>query len=153
MKSHAWRPVSVAVGVIIIFLIVRSFMVPADHGINERGFMYGFYRKSNEQDWLNFKVKYQSKQYCEDCHEEHYELNMASKHKVIQCENCHGAAIEHPEDPETLAIDRSRELCIRCHSYLPYPTSYRAEIAGIDPAEHNPEETCSECHDPHEPDL
>lgn len=153
MKSHAWRPVWVTIAAAILFLFARSVMVPADHGINERGFMYGFYRKSNEAEWKDFVVKYQTKEYCQECHEDHYDMNMASKHKVIECENCHGAALEHPEDPEMLEIDRSKELCIRCHFQLPYPTSQRADIAGIDPAEHNPDETCSECHDPHEPDL
>jgi len=153
MKSHVWRPVFVLIGALALALVARYFVVPPDMGVGERGFMYSYHRLSNEDEWKAFKVKYQGKEYCGECHDEKYESNMASKHRVIQCENCHGPAIDHPENPEKLAINRSRELCIRCHALLPYPSSQRAEINGIDPSEHNPEENCSECHDPHEPDL
>lgn len=153
MKSHVWRPLWVLLGVIALAFVARHFIVPSDFGVGERGFMYSFHRKSNEGEWKDFKVKYLTKEYCKECHDEKYESNMASKHREIECENCHGPAIDHPEDPEQLIIDTSRALCIRCHAYLPYPTSQRAEIRGINPEEHNPDEDCSMCHDPHEPDL
>ena len=153
MKSHVWRPVFVFIVVIILTLIARYFIVPRDFVVGERGFMYSYHRASNVPEWEAFPVKYQTKEYCGECHEERYESNMASKHKLIQCENCHGPALEHPEDPEMLIVDRSKTQCLRCHSYLPYPTSQRAQIKGIIPAEHNPDEECAECHDPHEPDL
>ncbi len=70
--------------------------------------------------------------------------------KKIECENCHGPALEHPSDPQKLTIDRSRELCLRCHTYLPYPTSKRAEMKGIDPDQHNPGGECVGCHNPHQ---
>lgn len=153
MKSHVWRPLWVVLGVIGAVLLLRPLIVPSDFVVGERGFMYGYHRKSNEDEWKAFKVKYQSKEYCKDCHEDKYNANMASKHKIIQCENCHGPAIDHPENPEKLIIDKSRDLCIRCHSRLPYPTSMRANIKGINPSEHNAEYECSTCHDPHSPDL
>ncbi len=153
MKSHVWRPLWVVLCVIGLTLLVRPLIVPSDFGIGERGFMYSYHRLSNEDEWKAFKVKYQSKEYCKDCHEDKYNANMASKHKIIQCENCHGPAIDHPENPEKLVIDKSRELCIRCHSRLPYPSSLRANLKGIDPSEHNVEYECSTCHDPHSPDL
>lgn len=143
----------VLIGVIILALIARHFIVPRDFVVGERGFMYSFHRRSNEDDWKAFKIKYQSKEYCSDCHEDNYEKNIRSKHKIIQCENCHGPALDHPEEPEKLVINRSRALCIRCHASLPYPTSQRANLPAIDPADHNPDEACAECHDPHEPDL
>jgi predicted CXXCH cytochrome family protein len=153
LKSHVLRPLWVVLAVVALVMAIRPMIVPSDFGIGERGFMYSFHRKSSEDDWKAFKVKYQTRQYCADCHEEKYESIMASKHKIIQCENCHGPALEHPEDPEKLVIDRSRKLCLRCHAYLPYPTSNRANIKGIIPSEHNEGEPCAECHDPHEPDL
>ena len=153
MKSHVWRPLWVLLGVIALALIARHFVVPPDLGVGVRGFMYGFHRKSNEDEWKAFKVKYLTKEYCKECHEEKYESNMASKHGIIQCENCHGPAIDHPDNPEKLVIDKSRALCISCHAKLPYPTSKRGEIKGINPDEHNPGEECSTCHDPHKPDM
>lgn len=153
MRSHVWRPLWVVLGFIGLIFLVRPLIVPSDFGVGERGFMYSYHRKSNVDEWKAFKVKYQGKEYCKDCHEDKYNSNMSSKHKFIQCENCHGPAIDHPENPEKLVIDRSRELCIRCHSYLPYPSSMRANIKGINPSEHNPESECSICHDSHKPDL
>lgn len=139
--------------VIALALAARPLVVPSDFGVGERGFMYGFHRLSSEDEWKAFKVKYQTKEYCSECHEDHYKSNMASKHRVIQCENCHGPAIDHPENPEKLEINRDRLLCLRCHAYLPYPTSFRAKMKGIMDEEHNPDEPCAECHNPHEPDL
>ena len=153
MKSHVWRPLWVALGLVGVILLIRSFIVPSDFGVGDRGFMYSYHRKSNEEEWKAFKVKYQTKEYCKDCHEDRYNANMASKHKLIQCENCHGPAIDHPENPEKLIIDKSRDLCIRCHAFLPYASSMRSKIKGINPSEHNTEDECSTCHDPHSPDL
>ena len=151
--SHAWRPLFVLAVALVLALVARHFLVPPDFTTGERGFMYSYHRASSPGEWKEFKVKYQGKEYCGECHDEKYESNMKSKHALIQCENCHGPAIDHPEDPEKLTIDKSRLQCIRCHSLLPYPTSQRADIKGINPSEHNADEQCAECHDPHEPDL
>jgi len=150
---HVLRPLFVFLAFIAIVLIARFFYVPKDFGIHERGYMYGWYRKSNEEEWKQVKVKYQGMEYCKDCHPENYKNLMESPHAIIQCENCHGPAIDHPSDPLKLSIDRSRELCLRCHTYLPYPTSNRANIRGIDPDNHNPGIECSMCHNPHKPNL
>ena len=153
MSSHVLRPVFVALGLVIVIFIARSIMVPSDFGVSERGFMYGYHREGNEAEWANFKVKYKSKKYCEDCHVDEVAGNLASPHRIIECENCHGPALEHPDDPEKLPIDKSRGLCLRCHAKLPYPTSLRSEIKGIDPQGHHPEGACASCHNPHHPNL
>lgn len=153
MKNHAWRPLVVAIGVVALLLLVRAAVVPSDFGVHGRNFTYGFYRKGNVDDWKAFKVKYRGNGYCQECHEDKVAENQSSPHKVIECENCHGPAIDHPDNPEKLDIDRSRELCLRCHAALPYPQSHRAEMPAIDPVDHNPEQACAECHNPHNPNL
>ena len=153
MKNHAIRPLLVAIAAIALLLTVRSVVVPKDFGINGRNFTYGFHRKGNIQDWKNFKVKYKGREYCNECHDENYETIMASPHQIIQCENCHGPAVDHPDNPESLTIDRSRALCLRCHAHLAYPLSNRSDIPGIEPDEHNPGQNCVECHNPHNPNL
>ena len=153
MKSHVWRPLFVVIGLVVIILIARIFIVPRDFGIQERGFMYGFYRKSSEEDWKKIMVKYKSAEYCKDCHGDKYSMIMQTPHAIIQCENCHGPAMEHPSDPPKLKIDKSREQCLRCHYPLPYPTSGRANIRGIDPEKHNPGIECVMCHNPHKPKI
>lgn len=160
MKNHVLRPLIVVIGIVALILAARIFYVPKDFGVHERGYMYGWFRKSNEEDWKKFKVKYQGTEYCKSCHDDKYTSIKKSPHRVIQCENCHGPAgtpegIVHydPDKLPKLAIDRSRKQCLRCHFPLPYPTSGRAKIPGVDPERHNPDIECSMCHNPHNPNL
>jgi predicted CXXCH cytochrome family protein len=153
MKSHVFRPLVVVVGIVCLILIARAFYVPKDFGAHGRGYMYGWYRENNIQFWKDIKVKYQGTEYCKDCHSDKYESIMTTPHAIIPCEDCHGPAIEHPSEPPKLAIDKSRGLCLRCHSSLPYPTSGRSKIRGIDPDTHNPDVECVTCHNPHKPSL
>lgn len=153
MKSHVWRPLFVAIGIVVLILIARQFLVPKGFGIHERGYMYGWYNKNNEEYWKNITVKYRSGDYCKDCHTDKYSMIMQTPHAIIQCENCHGPAMDHPSDPPKLAVDKSRAQCLRCHYPLPYPTSARANIRGIDPEKHNPGIECSMCHNPHKPKI
>jgi hypothetical protein len=48
---HVLRPFFVFLAFVAIVLIVRFFYVPKDFGIHERGYMYGWHRKSNEEEW------------------------------------------------------------------------------------------------------
>ena len=151
MKNHVFRPLFVVLGIVVLILLARIVIVPKDFGVHARGYMYGWHRKGNEEDWKNFKVKYQGKEYCKDCHTDKYDSINKTPHRIIQCENCHGPAIDHPSDPPKLTIDKSRALCLRCHFPLPYPSSGRANIRSIDPDKHNPDMECSTCHNPHNP--
>ena len=146
---HVLRPLYVVLAVVALILAARTLMVPKDFGIYDRGYMFSWYRKANEEEWKNVKVKFQGRDYCQDCHGDPFQQLRSSRHAIIECENCHGPAIGHPAEPQKLPIDRSRELCLRCHTNLPYPTSKRAEIKGIDPNEHNAGLECVGCHDPH----
>ncbi len=152
MKSHVWRPLFVVIAFVVLILGVRLFYVPKDFGIWERGYMYGFHRKGNENDWKAFKVKYKfDGEYCKGCHSDKSDSIMKTPHAIINCENCHGPALDHPDNPPKLTIDKSRGLCLRCHYPLPYPTSGRSNIRGIDPDQHNPGVDCVSCHNPHNP--
>lgn len=151
MKNHVFRPLFVVLGIVVLILLARIVIVPKDFGVHARGYMYGWHRKGNEEDWKNIKVKYQGKEYCKDCHSDKYDSINKTPHRIIQCENCHGPAIDHPSDPPKLTIDKSRALCLRCHFPLPYPSSGRANIRSIDPDKHNPDMECSTCHNPHNP--
>ncbi len=153
MKNHVWRPLFVVAAIVAAILIVRMFLVPSDFGVHETGYMYGWYRAGNPEEWKDFTVKYRTVAYCAECHTDKVENREASKHGLIECENCHGPAMEHPDDPEKLTIDPSREQCLRCHARLPYPSSGRNDIAGIEPDQHNPGIECRDCHNPHHPNL
>jgi len=148
---HVLRPLYVLLAFVVIILSAHALLAPKDFGTQERGYMYGWYRKSNETEWKEFKVKYQGRDYCKDCHGEPFEKIQTGFHSFLECENCHGPAFDHPSEPQKLSIDRNRGLCLRCHALLPYPTSKRFEIKGINPDEHNPGGECSTCHEAHKP--
>ncbi|MDI6801226.1 MAG: cytochrome c3 family protein [Thermodesulfovibrionales bacterium] len=154
--SHAWRPLFVVIGLVALILVVRAIIVPADFQAKNGDYKYQWHRVGNEEDWKNFKVKYQGRDYCKDCHSAQYGQATSSKHALVQCENCHGPAIEHPVNPAKLTIDKSRELCLRCHAKLPYrPAVYAGLPAGPIPLkmqdgeQHNPGIECVTCHDVH----
>jgi len=153
VKSHVLRPLYVAILVLAVALIVRQRLVPEGFGAHERGYMYGWHNMNDEQFWKKFPVKYKSSDYCKECHDDKHSSIMRTPHGVIQCENCHGPALDHPNEPPRLPIDRGRAQCLRCHYPLPYPTSGRQNIKSVDPEEHNPGAECSTCHDPHNPNL
>lgn len=153
MKKHVWRPLYVVIGLVAFILLFRAFYVPSDFGVQERGYTFGYHRLSNEQEWKDYPAKYKGREYCAECHEEKVEENANGGHVVIQCEDCHGPALNHPEDPEKLTINRSRDLCIRCHSELYMPSSGRNDLPGINPETHNAGIECAECHNPHNPSL
>lgn len=152
MKTHILRPLYVVLALVGIIFIARLIIVPSDFGVWEKGYMYGWHRKANEDEWKAFpEVKFKTRQYCKDCHTDEFSLIMNSPHSIINCENCHGLAILHPEEPQKLSIDRTRQHCLRCHSRLPYKGTQRASIKGIIPDNHNPDIECAICHNPHNP--
>ena len=159
MKSHVWRPLYVVIAFVAALLLFRYFYIPKDFGSGKHGFMYSYHRKSNEAEWMKQQVKYRDTgkqkmhEYCGTCHGGEVKTRSQDLHGIIPCENCHGPALNHPVEPRKLVIDRSRELCLRCHTNLPYTTSERKRIPGIDPSTHNPEMLCVECHNPHNPRL
>lgn len=153
MKTHVWRPLFVVIALVALILLFRTIYVPDDFGTYERGYMFGYHRLSNEQEWKDYPAKYQDSTYCNGCHDDKTAELTNSGHGTIACENCHGAAFEHPDNPEKLAIDRSRDLCLRCHAQLFTPFSGRSDIPGIDSTAHNSGIECSECHNPHNPSL
>ena len=153
MKSHILRPVLVIVCLLVALVVFRQLYVPASFGVHERGYMYGWYRAANVPYWKNLPVKYKGKPSCQPCHQVQVARINQMPHALIECENCHGPARNHPDDPKKLPLDKSRALCLRCHAKLLYPSSARARLRGIDPKTHNPGFECVRCHLPHQPSL
>jgi len=153
LKNHIWRPLYVVIALVALILLFRTFYVPDDFGTHDRGYMFGYHRLGNQQEWKDYPPKYKHNAYCNECHDDKTEVMASSGHGTISCENCHGAALGHPENPEKLTVDRSRDLCLRCHAQLFTPSSGRSAIPGIDPTTHNTGIECSDCHNPHNPSL
>jgi len=154
MKKQVAGPLLIIAGIVLVILAARPIVVPKDFGAHERGYTLGWHRKGNEQYWKDVKIKYQGAAYCKGCHEDNYNRLAASPHRNINCENCHGPAADHPESIAKLPIYRGKEWCLRCHARLPYPTSGRAGIKGLDdPDAHRQGMDCVACHNPHSPKL
>ncbi|HEY5644241.1 MAG TPA: cytochrome c3 family protein [Woeseiaceae bacterium] len=154
MKRHVLHPLWVAIGLVVLILVARQFLVPDDFGVHGDSFTYNFHRLGNEQEWKDFPVKYQGNESCAECHEENYKTNRRSPHKKIECENCHGPAgtgSNHPDEVERLPLNTSRALCLRCHADLGYPGTARAELPQIKDKQHKRRKDCIECHNPHDP--
>lgn len=150
---HVLRPLWIVIAVVASIMVARAFMVPDDFGVHGDSFTYNYYRLSNVQEWQDFPAKYVGSKRCKRCHDENAAEIKGSKHANMQCENCHGPAAGHPKKVEKLAINTSRDLCLRCHHYLAYPSSQRSQLPGIDGSKHKKNKECSRCHDPHHPDL
>jgi len=150
---HVLRPLWAVLALVLVILVLRTFVVPEDFGIGERGYMYGWHRASDPQYWQGISVKLRGREYCKQCHPAQFTQNGESPHRIIQCENCHGLAGQHPGAVPKLTVDRSRDLCLRCHERLAYPSSQRGEIRGVSGATHNQGVECAKCHKPHKPTL
>lgn len=155
MKNHVLRPLWVALAFVAFVLAARYIIVPKDFGVQGASFTYNFHRAGNVGEWQAFPVKYRGTEVCAECHAEQGEALAASGHGIIQCENCHGPGTDHPEteNPQSVTIDRSRALCLRCHADLGYPAGGRINIPAIDSGEHHADKECAACHNPHTLDL
>lgn len=137
-------------------MTARKILTPSFQAV-DGDFRYQWHRVDNEKEWKDFPVKYKGAAYCKECHAEQYAKITISRHAKVQCENCHNPAVEHPSNPMKLAVDRSRELCLRCHSSLPYRPAVYAELPKgtlqlkmKNPEDHNPGVECVICHSPHD---
>ncbi len=144
----------------VVGLVVARMIIAPSFGAANSDYRYQWHRVANEQEWKDFKVKYQGNSYCKDCHADKFKKTAASVHARVQCENCHGPAVDHPDNPKKLNIDKGRGLCLRCHSNLPYRQAKYAELQKgqvelkmIGADEHNPGAECVSCHDPHKAEF
>jgi predicted CXXCH cytochrome family protein len=156
----------ILIGAVVIAIVcvagligARMVLAPSFAAV-DGDYRYQWHRVTNEQEWKDIKVKHRGNQYCKDCHADQSANETASVHAKVQCENCHGPAVDHPENPAKLTLDKSRTLCLRCHSGLPYRTAKYAELPKgevqlkmVNPDEHNPDMECVTCHDPHKAAL
>ena len=130
---------------IITFLVARHFLIPESFGD------LGHYRALALDENKAHIAKYMGEAVCVDCHEDIMELKQSDVHADISCENCHGPGWKHIEDPnpDQMTLPQGREFCGRCHEANPARPS--DIIVQINLNEHNPDDNCTECHNPHAP--
>ena len=130
---------------IALFLIARQFLKPESFG------EYGHYRGGALNENAAKVVKYVGFTSCVSCHDTIVKLKKTGLHASISCEVCHGPGYQHIKTPEKnkLLKPKGREFCGICHSKN--AARSKALIHQVDLKEHNVENVCSECHNPHEP--
>lgn len=130
---------------VTIFLIVRSMLIPESFGD------LGYYRANSLKEIEATELKHAGKEDCAMCHDAVAELMLSDKHQGISCEACHGPGYEHTLSPETIHPEKphTREFCGLCHgTNAARPNNV---VAQIDLNEHNVEDECIMCHNPHKP--
>ena len=143
-SAHVVRMAGLFVGGFTIFLIVRSLLVPSDFGV------YGFYRAGALDTARAAPVQHAGEAACVDCHTEVVDLRKEARHAPVRCEACHGPLARHaaePFDVKPATLD-PRLLCLQCHTSGP---GKYATFPQIVPADHGPDQPCTDCHKPHRP--
>lgn len=132
---------------IILFLGLRFLIVPESFG------EYGHYRGASLEENKNRVPKYIDQEECANCHEEIAELTTYGLHDIVSCQICHGPGYLHQDTTHYVEMyePRTREFCGICHQVLSgRPNTW---VNQVSMKEHNLEENCIDCHNPHEPWL
>jgi predicted CXXCH cytochrome family protein len=144
--EHLFRLAAIFLAAVVVFLIARAILVPADFGV------YGHYRASAVDDEMARPVVHAGQIVCAGCHTDIVEIRAAAKHASVACETCHGPQAAHAEAPDVVKprVPEMASLCIGCHAARTgkpkwYPT--------VDVAEHSGGESCATCHTSHDPRL
>ena len=94
--GHLFRFAGLFVLAFIIFLVVRSYVVPKSFG------QYGHYRGAAISEIAARPVKFAGHEACETCHSDVLDVKSKGKHAHVNCEACHGPLAKHAEDPSSV---------------------------------------------------
>jgi uncharacterized CHY-type Zn-finger protein len=144
--NHLFRFAGLFVVAFLVFLVVRSYVVPKSFG------KYGHYRAAAIGEIAAHPIKFAGHQACESCHSDIADTKAKGAHAHVNCEACHGALATHANDPSSMTPVKpdTLVLCARCH------TASAAKPKGfpqVNPAEHMGGVPCQTCHNPHSPAI
>jgi hypothetical protein len=144
--GHLFRLAGVFVAGIVLFLIIRGFLVPKSFG------EYGHYRGNAIAELAARPVKFAGHQTCETCHADVLEKKKDGRHAHVNCEACHGPLAGHADDPTSVTPAKldTAMLCARCHEENAAKPKSFPQVAT---AEHSTGLPCDTCHQPHSPAI
>jgi hypothetical protein len=130
---------------ISLFLIARTLLVPKSFGEK------GHYRALSVSENAAKPLMYAGKDGCKGCHDDMIEKKAASPHAGLNCEVCHGPCLVHVNAPDSIKPNKpqGRAFCGKCH-FLNAARKI-SKVNQIDGKEHNVDQNCTECHNPHSP--
>lgn len=145
-SGHLFRLAGVFFAGILVFLVLRGFLVPKSFG------EYGHYRGNALAEIAARPVNYAGHETCETCHSDVLEKKKDGKHAHVNCEACHGPLAKHADDPASVTPERldAAVLCVRCHEANAAKPKGFPQIVSADHAGGVP---CDTCHQPHSPAI
>lgn len=144
MPKHILRLILLILVGLIVAVIGKEFLT------DKSFYRFGHYRADSVAEVAAQQPVLQTAAYCKDCHAERYAKWSIAKHKTVTCENCHGAAVGHPQKIAKLPIPADAlQLCTRCHEAL---TGRPDTQPQIDVPKHSKGKQCVNCHNPHVPE-
>lgn len=146
---HIVRLAIILVGGFSLSIALRYAAVPKSY------YEKGRYRAAAPEKIASSNSRFAGMEACVECHEDKRDALLKSKHHTLHCETCHWASADHAADPDIeprrkVKSAGMREFCATCHARQ---TGKPAWFPQIDLAEHNPGESCAECHNPHSPEM
>jgi ribosomal protein L37AE/L43A len=148
MPAQLRQIIIVFVGVTVLFLLLRSFLIDDSFG------KYGPYRAVALDNNKALQVKFVDQQTCSDCHAEIVDIKTQGLHDKLGCQICHGPGYLHIDTTNytKMEIVNDRKFCGNCHNF--HPARSKDAVVMIDIKEHNiDDDKCTNCHNPHQPWL
>ena len=142
--GHLFRLAGVFLAGIVVFLVMRGFLVPKSFG------EYGHYRGNALAEVAARPVNYAGHETCESCHSDVLDKKKDGKHAHVNCEACHGPLARHANDPASVTPEKldTAVLCVRCHeANVAKPKTFPQVVS----ADHSGGLPCDTCHQPHSP--
>jgi hypothetical protein len=150
INKRIWVSVILFVFIAVIYLIMRSSMVPPSFGT------HGYYRYESVREQMDRHLVHGRHTSCKDCHAPISEKKAVGKHSLVSCEACHAPLRVHVtrnKKTGTMPIYRSYHLCAYCHEYL---VARPAEFPQVilkkhvrDKGSRFSETVCLDCHNPY----
>ena len=144
--GHLFRVAAVFLVGLLVFLVVRSFLVPRSFG------RYGHYRADAIAEIAALPISYAGHEVCANCHGDVQEMKSKGVHQGVACESCHGPLAAHADDPATITPAKldTAVLCVRCHrENIAKPKNFPQ----VNAADHSGGAACDSCHKPHTPAI
>jgi hypothetical protein len=145
-SGHLFRLAAVFALGTLLFLVMRSFLVPKSFG------QYGHYRGNAMAEIAARPVRFAGHQTCETCHADVLDKKKDGKHAHVNCEACHGPQAKHADDPSAVQPPKldTAILCVRCHEANAAKPKNFPQVASAD---HSSGLPCDTCHQPHSPAI
>jgi len=155
--SHIVMLLIVLVAIGAGFFAVRTVMVPEGFGAHG-SYSYGYFRAASEKEQAARDPVYRGPEKCRECHAEVFAAWKAAEHAAVGCETCHGNWQAHNANTtERAGADTGIQACMICHARVAGRPAGFPQIQGI--REHvadkggeiQEKQTCTACHNPHDP--